>query len=132
MEGEKYSSDVDLQEIELEIDYDKDVSDSDSSSAISGDTLVYPCAVLEGVTTKWEVEFLRNHKCDKEVSIPLYINFEGLILLLGQIELTMDYLLLLKYLDSDSNYKLEIHRCKDNKTEIDLSDINSLIKFIKL
>ena len=133
MEVKSYSSDVDLEEIDLYCDYEDDgVESIEDRQQVSNAVLSYPCAVLEGLTTKWEVEFLKNHECDKDVSIPLYINFEGLILLLGNIELTMDYLLLLRYLDSDNMYKLTIHKSKDVISEVSITDPTSLLRFIKL
>lgn len=129
-------SNVDIVELSLD-----DYSDGVELVIEDGDTApkggmpkdaIYPCAVIEGLTTEYEVEFLKKHSCEPDVSIPLYINFDGLILLLGNIELTLDYLLTIRYLDVSKLYKLKIYKSADVIVEVDLNDANQLANFIKL
>lgn len=125
---------IDLVELELDSDYDTEDIDNVSSVESTTDTtnLSYPCGIISGINSTHEVEYLKNRRCDEDSSLPLYINYEGLVLPMGKIELTMDYLLMLKTLDVGKEYKLRIYKTKDSYTEIELNDAETLIKFIKL
>lgn len=123
-------SNVDLNELSLDV-Y-SDIPSIKEGSEETENNLTYPCAVIMGITTTHEIEFLKNHSCDMNVSLPLYIDYEGLTLLLGKIELTMDYMLLLRCLDVANRYTLSIHKSKEDIVSIDLSDPATLMKFIRI
>lgn len=127
---EYVDSNVDLEELEL--DMLEDATASKTSSEEITNPLEYPCAVISGITTTHEVEFLKNHVCDAEVSLPLYIDYDGLIMLLGKIELTLDYMLLLKCMNIAEKYSLSIHKSKASITSVDLNDPLTLMKFIRI
>lgn len=127
---EYVDSNVDLEELELDM-LDETIS-SKTSSEETPNPLEYPCAVISGITTTHEVEFLKNHVCDAEVSLPLYIDYDGLVMLLGKIELTLDYMLLLKCMNIADKYSLSIHKSKDTIVSVDLNDPLTLMKFIRI
>ena len=112
-----------MDQIELET-YD----DHEYLSKMS-EQLEYPCAVIEGVTTEEEFAFLRNHKNDLSVSIPLFCSVDGLMCRVGLLELSLDRFLTLR---SISDYKISIYRSENDCVPIDLNDPENLINFIKL
>lgn len=125
---------VELVELELDSDYGTEDENyntpNESKSNLAN--VNYPCGIITGISSTHEVEYLKNCKCDESASLPLYINYEGLVLPMGNIELSLNYLLMLRTLDVGREYKLKIYKSEDNFTEIDLNDPNTLIKFIKL
>ena len=88
---EVVDSNVELNELSLNMYDDNFNGNNESEETMSN--MTYPCAVIRGITTTHEIEFLKNHSCDAGISLPLYVDYEGLTMLLGKIELTMDYML---------------------------------------
>ena len=92
----------------------------------------YPCALLEGVQTEYEVEYLAKYACDESASLPLYIKFGDMTALMGNMELTSSYLLNLNFIDSDKTYSLKLLLSADEEKVINLRDAEALLKFIKI
>lgn len=113
-----------------EVDFDSDLEEDDY---FEEDTeLEYPCCIISGVTNKYEVELLKNFECDPVASIPLYINFEDEILLLGKIEISSDYFLRLLAFEGDIKYDLEIFNSPSESFKIDIHNPDDMIKCIRL
>ena len=119
---QRYSSDVDLEEVELELDeVEEDVS--------LYEDLVYPCLVIRGITLVQELEYLGQIKSDDKRSLPLYVEFEGKAELLGKIEINIDTMLLLDLIGNGA-YKLELCKSKNDRKELDVAKADTLIKLI--
>ena len=112
-----------MNQIELE-EYDDSAFGEQAS-----ETLVYPCAILQGITTVEEFTFFKEHKNNPEISIPLYCYVDGVACRVGLLELSLTRLLTLR---SISEYKLEIKRSQNDSVIIDLNNPDALLKFIKL
>lgn len=93
---------------------------------------IYPCVLLSGVTTQWELEYLSKYTCQENASLPLYVEFEGMTGLVGSMELTSNYLLTLGTISGNTPYKLKILTSPTEEKEIDYKDAETLLKFIKL
>lgn len=59
----------------------------------------------------------------------MYFECEGSMVEIGQFPLTLDFLLALKNI---GDYKVFLCKAQGDKTQIDLNDANTLMKFIKL
>lgn len=92
----------------------------------------YPCALLEGVKTEYEVEYLAKYACDDKASLPLYIKYGDIVALMGCMELTSRYLLNLNFIDSDNTYSLKLLLNANEEKVINLTDSETLLKLIKL
>lgn len=91
--------------------------------------LVYPCILIDGVTTEEEINFFRERPFNTNTSLPLFCIVSDTVISLGALELT-----LFNLLDLRSIYSYNVTLCKsaENRVVLDLNDPNTLIKFIKL
>jgi|GEM_PF-2226646 hypothetical protein len=108
--------------------YLEEVDDLIEKSSISK----YPCIVIEGIETESEFVFFRNRTIkedEKDLCLPMYFECEGSMVEIGQFPLTLDFLLALKNI---GDYKVFLCKAQGDKTQIDLNDANTLMKFIKL
>ena len=92
----------------------------------------YPCALLEGVQTEYEVEYLARYACDESASLPLYIKYGDIVALMGRMELTSRYLMNLAFIDSDKIYSLKLLLSANEEKLINIRDSETLLKLIKL
>lgn len=99
----------------------------DNSFLMEG--LNYPCLFIEGITSEEEVFFFKNRKIDSDMKLPLYCKVDGVPIAVGEFELTLDALLMLR---SIFDYKLYLYKSVGVVTEIDLNDTKTLLKFIRL
>ncbi len=91
--------------------------------------LKYPCLFIDGVTSEEEVNFLKGRKNSSGMCLPLYCSVDGVPIEIGEFEMTLDSLLILR---SIFDYKLYLHKAIGVITEIDLNDTSTLLKFIRL
>ena len=91
--------------------------------------LVYPCAIITGITTLEEFEFFRKHKNDPELSIPLFCPVDGVMCEVGLLELSLTRFLTLR---SIADYHVEIKRSATDSVVVDLNNPEALLKFIKI
>lgn len=92
----------------------------------------YPCVLLSGITTQWELEYLSKYTCKEGASLPLYVKFEGMIGQVGYMELTSEYLITLGFISGKTPYTLKVLMNPNEEKEIDYTDEDTLMKFIKL
>ena len=95
--------------------------------------LYYPCVVLEGVQTYQELSYLReaedNGLYGEREKLPLFVFFDGVYKEIGNFIMDLDYVLNLKFIN---NYDIKIYVDADNVSSFNLSDGNSLLKFLVL
>lgn len=119
----KELADVDLEEIDI-------IEEIDSFE--EEEALSYPCCIISGISNEYEVELLTTYQCNPLASVPLYINYEGQIILLGKIELSSEYLLRLISFESVDKYTLELYEDYGKSKEIDFHNPDILRKFIRI
>ena len=112
------NTDVDLQEVDISSDINQEISDE----------IQYPCVIIRGVETKEEVEFFLK-RINGGKALPLYLNFNNYVKRLGNFELSLNNLLLIR---SISNYDLRLYKNNKDYLRINLNEPNQLIKFITL
>lgn len=94
--------------------------------------LNYPCVVLEGVTTSYEIDFLAHTNYPQDEALPLYVIYEGIFLALGTIGFSCESLLQLSLLDIKQEYSVKLCKAKGEEISIDIHDPYMLEKLIKL
>lgn len=88
---------------------------------------VYPCVVIDGLTTKEEFYFFRDNSVNTINSLPLYTNALGQCVELGTIDLTFQNLLALKIM---FNYRIRVCFSDTEEKIIDLNNPEHLEQFI--
>lgn len=117
--------DIDIEDLALE-----EIDLIGEANRDKSDALDYPCMLVEGMETKAELDFImKNRGFDSSNSIPLYINFNGLVKKIGRFGFDLDYIFLLRGI---AKYSFTLCKSKDEKSEIDLNDTDVLVKFIRL
>ena len=106
---------------ELELD----VFNDDVAEAIM-DTIDYPCIVVEGVSSEYELEFLSKLKSGN-ATFPLYCKVESVVRKIGVINMDIQTFLLLKSID---NYSVKLFGSKDSFSEIKLDDYHTFLKML--
>ena len=92
----------------------------------------YPSVLLSGVQTEWELEYLSKYTCREDASLPLYVEFEGIIANVGNIELTSSYFITLTTLTKDNPYNIKLLLNAKEEKVIKYNEPEELVKFIKL
>lgn len=119
--------DTEIYTEDIELDDFIEVDDNDMQVEYT-----YPCALLEGVQTEYEVEYLAKYTCDESASLPLYIKYGDIVTLMGRMELTSRYLMNLDFIDSDKTYSIKLLLSANEEKLINLRDSETLLKLIKL
>lgn len=90
----------------------------------------FPCIVIDGIETENEFIFFKDRVVDDpELCIPMYFECENEMVKIGMFPLTLDFLLVLR---SIGGYSLTLYTGEDECKPIDLDDVSTLMKFIKL
>lgn len=106
-----------------------ELQEVDDFIADDRNNVVFPHVLIEGINTEEEVNYFHKKFCDKDKSLPLYIKFDTMYRCIGNFELTLDNLLVIR---SISDYKIALIVAEDKVLPVDLNDPASLIKFITL
>lgn len=96
---------------------------------VKHNSVKYPHVLIEGIETEEEVIYFNKKFNEKEKSLPLYLQFEGIYKCIGTFELTLDNLIVVR---SIANYKLTLMTDENNSVPIDLNNPLNLMKFITL
>lgn len=112
--------DVELQELDFNCDI----------VATSLDRAVYPSLLIDGISTEEEFLFFKDVvKIGEGTTVPLYCTIEGVLVRVGEIELSLRVLLNLKFI---GGYTVYLLKSVDSRALIDLSSPAALEKFIYL
>lgn len=95
----------------------------------SGEALLYPSVIIQGITTEEEVLYFHNKFSDSSRSVPLFIFFEGVYKRIGSFELSLDNLLVIR---SVAKYQLKLMISEAKEVNIDLDNPEALLSFIKI
>lgn len=96
---------------------------------IQGDELTYPCIVIEGVTTKPELEYLSRIPEKKGRSLPLFVHAFDMNLRLGWFPVESTTMILVSTISLGS-YKVFLCKSENDRKEIDIDDMNTRLKSI--
>jgi hypothetical protein len=91
--------------------------------------VIYPHVLIRGISTEEEVIYFHNKFSNPEKSLPLYLQFENSYKCIGNFELTLNNLLIIRCID---NYLLSIVVEEDKEIPINLDEPEQLLKFITL
>lgn len=93
--------------------------------------MVYPNLQISGVSMMSEIEFFMKYKYNKDISIPLYIEYGGKVKRIGYAELTKDFLILLSKISSNT-YLVTFNSAPNNSKILDCTDGKFLEQLIRL
>lgn len=116
--------------VDSELDLD-DILMDEQEDEVDISELVYPSIVVTGITIEEELYCLASNKCNKDISLPLFVSFNNVAKRIGDIELTLDSLIEFKLLGLNT-YTFDLYKSKDNKVRLDLDDPSTLLSFIKI
>lgn len=91
----------------------------------------YPCIVLEGVSSQQELSYLtKSYGDEKPGCLPFYLSAFDKLKQIGYLELNLDNILSLSYIDD--RYKIWLYKSETDKVFLDHNDDSVLLKLIKL
>lgn len=102
-----------------------------SGTEVANEQMIYPCVVVDGVSTSAEVKMLQQPvaQAAEAVAVPLYIRIEKTPVQVGRFPLTLDRLLLMKFL---GGYILTLYGEDASQIKLDLENPEQLVKFIRI
>lgn len=127
-------ADCDLSEFQTEPDNVSDLCteiEDISGTEVVDKQMIYPCVMVDGVSTAAEVKMFQQPVAqeDEVVALPLYIRLEQTPVQIGMFPLSLERLLLMKFL---GGYTLTLCRENGDQINLDFLDPEQLLKFIRI
>ena len=107
------------------------LNDDEQDIELGIPNMIYPNLQISGISMMSEVEYLMNYPCNKDISIPLYVEYNGNVKQIGYAELTKDYLILLSKISSNT-YLVTFNNAPNNSKILDCTDGKFLEQLIRL
>lgn len=90
----------------------------------------YPSIILEGITSKEEVDYFREIITSSDNLLPLYCKIGSKYKKLGYININLDTFIMIRNISKE--YKVYLAKSKDIISEIDLNKTETYLKLIKI